>query len=160
MAILTNSGRSAVAEILKDQPIHMAWGSGVAAWDTESVPEPLTAVALENEIGRRVATQVQYCTPSSSGEIEVPNGKFAISAEPTNFLFMRFTFAFLDAPSATIRELGVFVGTTIRSSVPSSQQYFVPADVQTPGRLLLLERIPKLDRSPDIRQQFEFVVQF
>jgi len=160
MAILTNSGRAAVSEVLMDQPLHLAWGSGDAAWDTEPVSEPLTALALEAEIGRRTATQVQYCRPDADGEIVVPNGQFAISAEPTNFLFLRFTFDFADAATATIRELGVFVGTTIKSTVPANQQYFLPADIESPGRLMLLERIPKLDRSPEIRQQFEFVVQF
>ena len=160
MAILTNSGRAAVAEVLKDQPIHLAWGSGDPDWDTVHVPEPLTALALEAEIGRRVATQAQFCKPDANGEIIVPNGQFAISAQPTNYLFLRFTFDFADASAATIRELGVFIGTEIDSSVPSNQQYFLPADVVDPGRMLLLERIPKLERSPEIRQQFEFVVQF
>lgn len=160
MAILTNSGRAAVAEVLKDQPIHLAWGTGLPDWDTAPVPEPLTAIALEAEIGRRVATQAQYCLPSANGEIIVPNGQFAISAQPTNFLFLRFTFDFADAASASIRELGVFVGTEVKSGLPANRQYFLPDDIQSPGSLLLLERIPKLDRSPEIRQQFEFVVQF
>lgn len=39
MAILTNSGRIAMTISVKTQPIHLAWGSGSAAWDTAPVPE-------------------------------------------------------------------------------------------------------------------------
>ena len=46
MAILTNSGRVAMAQSVKAQPIHLAWGSGSAAWDTTPVPESITATAL------------------------------------------------------------------------------------------------------------------
>lgn len=160
MAILTNSGRAAVSKVLKEQPLHLAWGSGLVAWDDTPVPEPLGALALEAEIGRRIVSQAQYATPDPNGEIVVPNGQFAISAQPTNFLFLRFTFDYNDAPAGIIRELGVFVGTKIRATVPANQQYFAPADIEDPGRLLVLERIRRLERSPEIRQQFEFVIQF
>nr|DAM52248.1 MAG TPA: baseplate protein [Caudoviricetes sp.] len=33
MAILTDSGRAAVANSIKAQPIHLAWGSGSVDWD-------------------------------------------------------------------------------------------------------------------------------
>ena len=46
MAILTNSGRVAMAMSVKAQDLHLAWGSGDAAWDTTPVPESITAEAL------------------------------------------------------------------------------------------------------------------
>ncbi|WP_458255121.1 hypothetical protein [Aeromonas caviae] len=67
---------------------------------------------------------------------------------------------FHDAPDATIRELGVFIGTVAKSTTPVGQDYLLPEDIEAPGTLLVYERIQKLVRSPQVRQQFEFVVQF
>jgi hypothetical protein len=159
MTILTNSGRAAIAEIIRAAPVHMAWGSGDAAWDVTAVPESLSALALVAEVGRRAAAQVLYCTPDSNGDIVVPNGTFAISGEPTRYLYCKFLFDYVDGAGATIRELGVFLNTTIKPTVPGTKTYFSPADILSPGKLLLLERIAKLQRSDTVRQQFEYVVQ-
>ncbi|MNH20516.1 hypothetical protein D3C87_1871710 [compost metagenome] len=83
-----------------------------------------------------------------------------MSQVPTKYLYLRFAFDFLDAPDATIRELGVFIGTEAKSTTPPGQDYLLPEDIEKPGQLLVLEYIQKLQRSPQIRQQFEFVVQF
>lgn len=160
MAILTNSGRIAMAMSVKAQPIHMAWGSGSAAWDTTPVPESIEATGLLAEVGRRTATYVQYCQPNPSGSIIVPTGRFEETLTPTKHLYMRFAFDFTDAPAAVIRELAVFVGTQTKPSLPPGQMYFEPADVLNPGTLLLIERIQKFERSAAVRQTFEFVVTF
>lgn len=158
MAILTTSGRVALAMSVSNEPIHLAWGSGDPDWDTTPVAESISATALVAEVGRRIATSIRYCTPDVAGEIIVPNGRFAESADPTNHLFLRFNFDFIDAPLASIRELGIFIGTTVNAGLPPGQMYFLPADVLTPGTLLALERIPKITRSAAVRQSFEFVL--
>lgn len=160
MAILTNSGRVAMAMSVKAQPIHLAWGSGDAAWDTTPVPESIDSTALLAEIGRRKATYVAYCEQDVAGEIIVPTGRFAESATPTKHLYMRFAFDFTDAPTSTIRELAVMVGTLTNPALPAGQMYFEPADVTDAGTLLVIEHIPKFDRSASVRQTFEFVVTF
>lgn len=160
MAILTNSGRVAMAISVKAQPIHLAWGSGSAAWDTTPAPESIDSAALLAEIGRRKATYVAYCEPDEAGEIIVPTGKFTESLTPTKHLYMRFGFDFTDAPTSTIRELAVFVGTETDSALPIGQMYFEPADVVDPGTLLVIEHIQKFERSTSVRQTFEFVVTF
>lgn len=160
MAILTNSGRVAMAQSVKAQPIHLAWGSGSAAWDTTPVPESITATALLAEIGRRAATYVQYCEPNEAGAIIVPTGRFSETATPTKHLYMRFAFDFTDAPTSTIRELAVFVGTQIAAGLPAGQMYFEPGQVTNPGTLLVIEHIQKFERSASVRQTFEFVVTF
>lgn len=161
MAILTNSGRAAAAAAVKAQPIHMAWGTGLPAWDDAFVPEDVTATALVDEIGRRRVTQVQFCLPDAQGELVVPTGRFSVSATPTKYLYMRFSFDFTDAPANTIREVAVFLNTTAKASVPAGKDYLVPADIESPGILLALEHLTtKLVRSSAVRQQFEFVIQF
>ena len=160
MAILTNSGRIAMAMSIKDQLIHLAWGSGSAGWDTVPVPESLDATELLNEVGRRKATYVNYCEPDEDGEIVVPTGQFTESIDPTNHLYMRFGFDYTDAPVAAIRELAVMVGSITDPGLPGGQMYFEPADIDDPGMLLVIEHITKFDRSPSVRQTFEFVVTF
>lgn len=160
MAILTNSGRIAMAASVKAQPIHLAWGFGSSAWDTVPVPESIDATALVAEIGRRKATYVNYCVPDAAGAIVVPTGKFTESISPTKHLYMRFGFDFTDAPTSTIRELAVMVGTLTNPALPIGQMYFVPADLMDVGRLLVVENIAKFDRSAAVRQTFEFVVTF
>lgn len=160
MAILTNSGRAAVAVSIKAQPIHLAWGSGLPDWDTGGESELPSTSDMTAEVGRRRVTQSLFCTPDPAGEIVVSEGRFTVSTEPTNYLYLRFAYDFHDAPDATIRELGVFIGTVAKSTTPVGQDYLHPEDIEAPGTLLVYERIQKLVRSPQIRQQFEFVVQF
>lgn len=160
MAVLTNSGRAAIATAVKNQTIHMAWGSGNPDWDDTPYPSQVGSTALVAEIGRRRASQLLYCTPDPAGELVVPDGRFTASLTPTKYLYMRFTFDFADAPAAAIREVAVFLGTTAKPAVPPGQDYLEPDDILDPGQMLSVENIPKMQRSPLVRQQFEFVIQF
>lgn len=140
MAILTTSGRTAMAVAIAAQPLHLAWGSGDPAWDEALIPEPIDATALVQEVGRRTVTLVQFCQPDPDGELIVPSGRFAISAEPTQHLYLRFNFDFADTAAGLIREAGVFLGSVVQSGLPEGQRYFAPADLASPGTLLALER--------------------
>lgn len=160
MAILTDSGRSAVATAILAQPIHLAWGNGDIAWDATPAPETPATSQLLAEVGRRKVTQALYCKPDPAGELVVTEGRFTVSNTPTKYLYLRFAFDFTDASDQTIRELAVFIGTIAKSTVPLGQDYLLPSDIEDHGQLLVLEHIQKLVRSPQIRQQFEFVVQF
>lgn len=174
MAILVEVGRAAVATAIKAQSIHLAWGSGDPAWDASRPVESVSTTALTKEIGRRRVTQSMYCRIDPNGSIVVPGNRFEISNTPTKFLYLRFAYDFLDSPTETIRELGVFIGTVPLSSQPvgnaSANPNFpdyllaagtgITAEYSDPGQLLVLEYIDKLLRSATIRQQFEFVIQF
>lgn len=160
MAILTDSGRAAVATAIKAQPIYLAWGSGDASWDVTPPTESVDTAALLAEVGRRKVTQSMFCKPDAAGEIIVTEGRFTVSQTPTKYLYLRFAFDFTDAAGAAIRELAVFTGTVPNPDVPENQDYITPDEIQDPGQLLVLEYIQKLQRSAQIRQQFEFVVQF
>ncbi|EOH1034910.1 hypothetical protein ACLMYS_003884 [Salmonella enterica] len=164
MAILVQDGRIAVATAILKQPIHLAWGSGNPAWDSKANPDDpsTTQTGLIKEIARRKANQVQYCERvSSNGSIFVNKDQFNLTTTPTNFLYIRVAFEYADAAGEAIRELGVFVGTQFLNT-PASPDYFLPGDIDpaNPGQLLVVENIQKLQRSQDIRQQFEFVIQF
>lgn len=169
MAILTASGRTAIAQSIAAQPIHFAWGSGNPSWDTTPVTEDSNAVGLTNELGRRAATSVQFVAPSDTGDIIVPvfndasgstvSKRFVLSNVPTPHLYMRFNFDFTDAPASIIREISVFVATEVAAGLPAGQMYFVPSELANPGTLLALEHLAdNIIRSPNSRQSFEFVL--
>ena len=158
MAILTTVGRTALAMAIANETIHLAWGTGNPDWDTTPAAESIGDTALIAELGRHAISVLGYCSPDENGEIQVPNGRFTLSQTPTNYLFMRFAFSFGDSETGTIREVGIFIGTTFVSGLPSGQVYFLPNQIQDPGRLLALEHIPALIRSPNVRQTFEFVL--
>jgi hypothetical protein len=160
MSILTRSGRTAIAQSIKSQPLHLAWGSG-GSWTTTVPPENADATALLAEVGRRTVTQCEYVTPDNSGDIEIIGaGKFSISSTPTNMLWAMTRFDFGDASTATIREIGLFVGTVVQSGLPSGQRYFTPSQITSSGTLLQLENLAAIYRSPSERQTFEMLIIF
>ncbi|MDR2164578.1 MAG: hypothetical protein LBO79_02895 [Zoogloeaceae bacterium] len=169
MAILTQSGRAAMAAAIVQLPIHLAWGTGLPEWDSDPDPESTQAVGLVNEIGRRKLTLWQFITPDDeNGTITVNDvddptitHKFSPSPDnaPTNFLFLLFNFDLADAPAATIREVGIFVNTVTDPELPEGQRYFTPDQIIDPGILLALERIPFFNRQPSVRQTFEQIIE-
>lgn len=164
MAILVESGRAAVATAIKNQPIHLAWGEGDPTWDqipAPGKPEDINTTVLVKELGRRTVRPPQFCIPDANGTIQVSAGRFSLTANntPSKYLYLNFMFELDDAPTATIRELGIFVGSQV-SATPAKVDYFLPSEVSDPGQLLVLEYIDGLKRSTSIRQQFEFVIQF
>lgn len=159
MAILAESGRQAAVTTLLQQPLHLAWGTGLPEWDTAPVTPPVDTTALVNEVGRRRVAQAAYCRPDPQGELRVPEGRFALSTEPTNHLYLRFLFDYADAPTAVIREIAVYVGTAAKAGVPEGKDYLLPSEVEHPGMLLTVERIEPIPRNKFIRHQFEQVVE-
>lgn len=169
MAILTNSGRAAIAKALAASPLHFAWGSGDAAWGTTIPPESLNSTSLVSEIGRRIATSVQFVVPDDAGDIEVPlfndptsgniTKRFRIITTPSPYLYMRFIFDFADAPASIIREVAIFTDTAVNPTLPVGQRYFSPADIVDTGNMLALENLlHEIVRTPNSRQSFEFVL--
>ena len=160
MAILTESGRIAVAQYISSQSIHMAWGNGAIAWDTLPVLPSVNDTTLVAEIGRLVATTVQYATPIAGGAISLPEGTFNVSASPTKFLLLTFEFSYSQAVGQDIRELAVFVGSTAKSSVATGTTYLTPDQIQSAGQMLVVERVAKFTRQANTKQKFTYVIQF
>jgi hypothetical protein len=160
MVILTQSGRAAMAQAVKNQKMHVAWGTGDEAWDDTPIPEDTTQEALMNEVGRRVVDEVFFCEPDDEGELEAANGRFTLSETPTRNLFVRVRYNFSDGSGYTIRELGLFINSEIDGDLPEGQEYFLPNQVIDPGILLLIEHEPAMIRTPAVRESFAFVITF
>lgn len=160
-AVLGTSGRTLIATAIKARSSHhMAWGTGDPAWGSTPPSPPGNSTALVAEVARRKATQVEYCTPDANGSIVVPEGRYSISATPTNQLYFKFHFEFSEGVGSTIREMAIFTDTVAAAGVPSGQFYLLPAEVQSPGTLLVVERRAPIVREATTRQLFEFVVIF
>ena len=230
MAILTASGRAALAAAIKQQTLHLALGEGDPLWDTtkaistpfdeagvielgfmhladirvtslddqteyaldidysanaregvirrlpqstipeagevtvhfkvEHPPEPIGQTALLREVGRRVVDEVHFVAADPEGEIVVPTGRYRLSADPTNHLFIRVRFDFEDAATSVVREQGLFVATQTDPALPIGQKFFIPAQISDPGILLVLQNSVPIVRQPSTRETFEFVVTF
>lgn len=121
--------------------------------------EGATSSQLANEVGRRLATQVEFCTPNNtSGTIVVPTGRFDVSATPTNNLYMRFVYDFADGAGEIIREQAVYIDTVVDSQLPVGQMYFDATDITSAGTLLVIQHSPAITRLNSTRETFEFVI--
>lgn len=160
MAILTTIGRATYQEAIGSQPIHLAWGAGDPSWAGSPPAEETGATALVAELGRLAALQVAFVLPDVNGAITLPDGaRYTVSGTPTRRLFLDFHFEFTHQPVATIREMGVFVGTVRNGGVPGAQAYLIPAEITNPGDLLLLENLtPEIIRSAGTRERFRYVI--
>ncbi|UIP92758.1 hypothetical protein JSQ73_006470 [Wolbachia endosymbiont of Anopheles demeilloni] len=88
MSVLTQSGRAAIAASIKEQPIHLAWGSGDSTWESSYKVEKTFAaggkISLDHHTIKDVKvytgqtiyqSSIDYIVDSSLGTIErVENG--------------------------------------------------------------------------------------
>ena len=171
LATLTHSGRAAIALSISERPLHIAWGSGDASWDSPgaALPSLLTATSLVNEIGRRTPGIIGFVEPDEAGDIVIPisaggegvfqEARYRSVHGPTPFLYVRAHYNYSDASNAVIREMGVFLNTRFVEGLPPGQQYFTPGEIADPGLLLAAQIIlPCINRSPSVRQTVEFVL--
>ena len=173
IATITKSGRSAIAAAIAAKPVHIAWGSGVASWDSlgdADLPSLIDCKSLYAEVGIREASVVGFCVPDEAGDIVVPIGlsadgttvetaRYQQKTEPTPYLYIRCAFDFGDAKNDTIREVGIILDAKPKADLPSGQQYFTPDEMATPGSLLAIQIVrPKILRSPAVRQIIEMVL--
>ncbi|MCG9767899.1 hypothetical protein EXT48_12045 [Pseudoalteromonas sp. CO348] len=160
MATLTLQGRKALARLMQQQAIYLAWGNGASSWDNTLPPTPTNTTQLTNLIGYRKAKQIRFCEPDEQGEIQVPTGKFRLSDTASQHLYCQFTYDFEDGLGEHIRELGLMLGTTPKTGIPAGKYYLLPDEVVEAGELILLEHRTALFRDQGVRETFEFVISF
>lgn len=162
MGIITDSGRAFVARAIKEQPLYLAWGSGSPDWGGDRPPEDERSVALSCEIGRKALFRSLFVFPADDGEICVSEeSRYAVSSEPTKYLYAEFDFDFKDGAGETIREIGIFIGGKMVDGLPPAQTYFVPSEVIDPGTMLMIEhRETELRRMRSERCIVAYVIPF
>ena len=122
--ILTTAGRTALAESLEDEIIHLAWGSqgnDPIPWADPSNPTNFTLgdKRLNLELGRRVATDRGYAVEDPNGTIEANGLIWSISETPTNYLYLKFAFRQGDSSDGDIYQLGLFLNTVLNPDLPA-----------------------------------------
>lgn len=171
LASLQIDGRIGEAELFAAQPLWLAIGRGLPAWDTAPEPATTSLSALIDEIGRIKITQVQFVEPDAAGEIEIEGAsgieRYRVSATPTAYLHTRFSMGYTDAQNETIREIALYFGCTPKATVPVGQRWITPAEIDSNGRMKLYERrsgdqppSPKIVRVAGDRPVFEYVLPF
>tara|TARA_B100001094_G_C18153963_1_gene785350 strand:- start:1364 stop:1849 length:486 start_codon:yes stop_codon:yes gene_type:complete len=161
MAILTESGRIALAKRVKELPIFMAWGEGEGASSKDGNIEK-----LKTPLGILNAAEVAYVTSvdiNQQAEIDVDTGKFnrSKSGVPTKHLYFKFQFDFEDAQGKIIKELGVFVGKKVGAPQDTGYQQTSKMNAIIKAcDLLLFELRKPIHRDEGVRETFEFVITF
>lgn len=158
MAILVTSGHAAIAQAIKQAGAFISLGHGLAAWDATPEAPDMGATSLVDGFCWRESSVIMFCTPDAVGDLITPSGRYSESATPTRHLFMRFEFDYGDGVGEAVREAGIFLGAKKLTSVPAAQKYLLPADMESTGTLLLLDRFTKVQPSPTFRPVFEFVI--
>ena len=134
-------------------------GAVVAVSYTTNRPiESPAASGLVDEIGRRKVTEVKFVVPDDQGEIQMTTGRFTESATATRHLLFNTSFAFDEGANETIREVGIFLKTGVKASVPPGQFYLTRADYDSPGILLLLQNSTPIIRNGATAQAFASVL--
>jgi len=96
---------------------------------------------------------------ATGSEGAVQEARYRLVTEPTPYLYVQTAYAYSDASNAIIREMGLFMDTEFVEGLPEGQRYFTPADLKSPGLLLAAQIIlPRINRSPSVRQTVEFVL--
>lgn len=168
MSVMPTSGHVAIAELIKAQPLHVAWGPGDGSWVTPPA-EDINDTSLVAELGRRTAGSVVYVEPFTGTPddedptyINVPGkGYFVVSDVPTKYLLVMAQFQFSEEPTATIRQTGVFMDTQVIAGLPPGQRYFTPDQIESPGRMLQLQNLPEpIPRDSEYRTRFTHLLEF
>ncbi len=160
MAILTKSGRTALATSVANQSVFMGWGRGESHWGEPPPAESISSNQLIDAIGYRKATTVAFCQLDEAGDIELPTGRFSLSDQATNHLYLKFNFDFEDGLGETFKEIAIQVGAEPVDLLPIGQKYFTPEQLKSTGTLLLIEHRRPEFRDQGVRETFEFVVTF
>ena len=123
-------------------------------------PASTTATDLIAEVGRRVISSKQYAVPDSEGAIEVETGKFSLSPGNaiTNHLLLEVAFLPSEAPTAQIKELGVFSDTIRVDGVSGALEYLLPNQVLSKGTLITAHNLATIVRNNTSRETFRLVI--
>jgi len=183
MPVLLKNGRAALAKALKDRVMHLAVGTGDASWDDQwdqskiledaaskdTAPKvDLDALALKNEIGRRLLHSSDFVVASETGDIVVVSGvdetgktryeRYEVSEKPTPDLYLKFHFDFEDGGNAHIREEAVYIDTVMKKGVKPATRYLTPSQIADSGDIVAMNLFRVVYMSGDTRSMTEFVL--
>lgn len=159
--VLTEVGHIALAEAMFDEEYFLAWGTVPVEqdWGNTPVVEELLDTTLIQEVGRIKALAKQYVVIDNDGVIEVDGVKWSVSATPTKYVYLKFSFDQTMNSADSIYQLGLFVGT-VAIIGKEAELYLQPSDIQETGKMLLLENQPVLYRNTATKETYEYVITY
>lgn len=166
MAVFTLDGRKALAQALLNMNLMLAVGSGDTAWDdSEGFSGGLTdgelsqLTSLTSFIGVTRIRDKSFVLPDPNGSIPMTDGSlYSPSDDPTRFVYLRFQLDLADATGVSLRESGIFLGTEVKSSVPSGQMYIDAGDVMELGSMIQVSRFAPIVRDGSLAQILSTIV--
>lgn len=156
------SGRVAIAKLVKESVLHLAWGafpSGQTSWSSE-IPSPeVTDTKLMNEVGRRLVVIKKYVTPATNGEITTSTGSWSESTNPTRHVYLKVDHDLTDASDSTVVQIGLFTGTVVKPT-STNKTWLLPSELTSIGTLLACANIQPIVRNSATKESRQFVLTF
>ncbi|RUM44890.1 MAG: hypothetical protein DSY80_03905 [Desulfocapsa sp.] len=159
--ILPFVGSTTVIRAIDKTNIWLAIGRGDAAWGDAPAEPSLTEVALTDPVGMLRLTEKQFVVKSASGTIETNDGqKWAVSVEPTRYLYVRYVLKTSEAVGNTLREWGLYLDPTVKGSVPAGQNFVAIDDFEDIGDFLAFRRVAPIIHNGTLRNTISEVITF
>lgn len=130
-----------------------------ASYKTNRPTVDVTQTALAAEIGRHTVTDCYFLTPDAGGTIQAKSGaRFNQTSTPTRYLRISATFELDDAPTSTIKEVAIFLGTVVVGGLPAGTRYFTTDQLSDAGQAVVIENIDPITRNAATSQGFATVI--
>ncbi|ELT50278.1 hypothetical protein [Brucella intermedia] len=170
MAVFTIGGRVILAQALLLTEMFLAVGTGDPDWD--SAPPPSTPEEEQQQytqlaaltdltalVGLTRTRDKFFVKPDAAGTIPMSDGAlYSRTDEPTPYIYVRFQLDLSDASGTTLREHGIFIGTTLAPDVLPGQMYIPSEKVVSFGQMVQVDRFPPIVRDGSISQVFSTIV--
>lgn len=163
--IMVDNGHLVLAISVFNENFHLAWGKtpngyNVTNWGAGQIPptEDDSTTELLSEIGRRPTTYKAYVIEDIAGSITANGIRWSESVTPTRNVYLQFKFDAVDASSEVIRQVALFQGTIIKQSTPIGKFFLSLTDLDSTGKMFMLENIQPISRNATTREIYEIVL--
>lgn len=167
--VLYTPGTDYVVDYLNGR-VHVRPGSdadtnaaGSAEYEYNAEPEdPATTEIVTPLAYKKVLTKlwVQQVSPEDEFDYLVGGNHYALSIEPTRLIYVEVELRPEELSLSIIREVGIFLGTTVDVGFPEGQLLFQPEDVATLGMLYALKYYSPIIRNDYSKEHFAYILQF
>lgn len=159
--VLTEVGHTTLSETMFPKDFFLAWGDLPlgSEWDRTPPTEDVNSTTLIEEVGRIKALAKEYVTPDVAGVIDVDGLKWTVSGTPSKYIYLKFEFAQTMNSDSAIYQLGIFTDMVPATGFEANT-YFIPAEIQDVGNIVLLENQAVVYRNSATKEVFEFVITF
>jgi len=159
--VLTEVGHTTLAEAMFPKDYFLAWGDLPLGSEWNRVPptEDILADKLIEEVGRIKFQAKEYVVPDDAGVINVDGIKWAVSATPSKYVYLKFQFEQTMNPESAIYQLGLF-SDVVPVAGKEEETYLLPGDMDDEGKVVLIENQAVVYRNSATREVFEFVITY